>query len=224
MMGMPGVGKGTFAKLLSRDYNIPAISLGDEIRGILKGQEETLPPKFKQIRKIVNSGALIDDNLAFDILQTRLAMDDCSKGFILDGYPRTVPQADILFENKVDIDLVLYLVQNEDVITQKLLGRRNCEKCGEGFNVAKIESPGYNLPPLPPSPCFNCDLGGPKLVERQDDNETTIRSRIFEYNVKTKPLVEYFENKGIMMEYEAFEGIGGYQTFAEMLYGRVTNA
>ena len=223
MMGMPGVGKGTFAARLSKDYNVPAISLGDEIRGILKGKEETLPPKFKQIRSIVNSGALIDDNLAFEILQTRLAMDDCAKGYILDGYPRTVPQADIMFENKVEIDLVLYLIQNEDVITQKLLGRRNCEDCGWGCNVADIKAPGYDLPPLLPKTEGICDKCGGKLVERQDDNEETIRQRIFEYNVKTSPLVDYFKQKGIMLEYEAFEGVGGYNTFSKMLADRLAN-
>jgi adenylate kinase len=91
MMGMPGVGKGTFAKLLSRDFSIPAISLGDEIRGILKKPKESLPEKYHPMSEIMKSGGLISDETAFDILKMRLENPDCDKGFILDGYPRTIP-------------------------------------------------------------------------------------------------------------------------------------
>ena len=164
MMGMPGVGKGTYSKLLMRDFKIPMVSTGDEIRNLLKADQ--YDPKLSQIKNIQKSGKLLGDDLVFEILKSRLEKDDCVSGFILDGFPRTIEQARMLERKRILIDLVVNIFIEEDVVIEKLMGRRVCSSCGDNYNVASIFRGDIEMPPLNPSVEGVCDSCGGKLIIR----------------------------------------------------------
>jgi len=180
MLGMPGVGKGTFARSICKDLKLPNFVMGDAIRALIAQDS----PLSKEIKGIVNSGKLVNDELALQILKAQLK----SNSFLLDGFPRTQRQAELLKENGLDLDLVINLKQHEDVIVAKLLGRRVCNGCGENYNVAEITTPGYVLPSKAPAKEGVCDKCNAQLSTRADDEEAVIRKRLEEYRIKTQPL------------------------------------
>lgn len=194
---MPGVGKGTFARSICKDLKLPNFVMGDAIRALI-AKDTALS---REIKGLVNSGKLVNDDLALQILKAQLT----SPSFLLDGFPRTQRQAELLKENGLDLDLVINLKQHEDVIVAKLLGRRVCNGCGENYNVAEITTPGYSLPPKASKQPGVCDKCGGQLSTRADDEEVVIRKRLEEYQVKTKPLEVFYADR--LLEFHSYRGI-----------------
>jgi adenylate kinase len=184
-LGPPGAGKGTYAKRLVEKYNIPHISTGDIFReAIAKGTE-----LGKKVQDIVNSGNLVPDELTNALVEDRLKQPDCANGFILDGYPRTLNQAQaldsILSAMGKTLDEAIYFEVDEETVVQRISTRRVCSKCG------KV----YNLITLPPKQVGICDDCGGQLIQREDDKEEVVRSRYRVYIEKTSPLIEYYRNQ-----------------------------
>ncbi len=186
LFGPPGAGKGTQAKMLAKELAIPHISTGDLLRqNVAEGTE-----LGKQAKDYMNKGALVPDTLVTSMLEKRLDQKDLDKGFILDGYPRTINQAEVLegllTKRGLDIETVIYLDTSEPVIIKRLTGRLACSGCGTNFHVT-------NMPPKVPMTCDSC---GSKLYQRQDDKEETIRNRLAVYRKESEPLFKYYEAKG----------------------------
>jgi adenylate kinase len=188
LLGPPGAGKGTQAVVLAEQLKIPHISTGDIFRKAVK--EGT--PLGQKAKSYMDAGLLVPDEVVVGIVQERLEMDDCIDGFILDGFPRTVAQADslaeILKEKGQYIDAVVNIVVPEDILVQRLTGRRVCRNCGATYHVHFT----------PPAQAGICDKCGGELYQRDDDKEDTVRKRLTEYLDKTSPLIAYYQDKGIL--------------------------
>ncbi|KAF6146892.1 hypothetical protein GIB67_018545 [Kingdonia uniflora] len=203
--GCPGVGKGTYASRLCKLLGVPHISTGDLVREELGSSG----PLSKQLGEIVNQGKLVSDEIIISLLSKRLESGEekGESGFILDGFPRTIKQAEIL-EGVTDIDLVVNLKLREDVLLEKCLGRRMCSQCGGNFNVACINvqgkngDPGMYMAPLPPPP--DC---ASKLITRADDTEEVIKERLRIYNDMSLPVEEFYRSRGKLMEFDLPGGI-----------------
>ena len=186
LLGPPGAGKGTQAVNIVDKYGVPHISTGDIFRANIKNGTEL----GKKAQEYMNRGELVPDDLVIEIATTRLLEDDCKNGFLLDGFPRTVYQAEKLDEflaaHGSKIDKVLDIaVEKEELIT-RLTGRRVCKACGASYHVV-------NIPPKTEGICDRC---GGELMQRADDNLETVTNRIDVYEAQTKPLVDYYENAG----------------------------
>ena len=188
LLGAPGAGKGSHAKLISKKYNIPQISMGDIIRENIK-QGSELGLKFKEY---TDKGNLVPDELVIELLKDRLKKDDCEKGYILDGFPRTLAQAEAL-ESIAKIDKVLLLDCTEETVVQRLGGRRTCKKCGKIFHVTN----------MPPKVEDVCDICKGELFQRDDDNEETIKNRLKVFNEQTHPLIKFYKIKNILKSVDA---------------------
>lgn len=188
LFGPPGAGKGTQAQFIVELYGIPQISTGDMLRAAVRARTE-LGNKAKEI---MDAGGLVPDDLVLGIVKDRLAQSDCVKGFILDGFPRTIPQADslrnVLAGINKKIDHVISLEVEYPEIIQRLSGRRACSACGRGYHVA------YD----PPNITDVCDICGGALKQRDDDQEATVRNRLNVYDQQTAPLKDYYENAGLL--------------------------
>lgn len=197
LLGPPGAGKGTQAARISAEYGIPHISTGDIFRENIKQGTEL----GKKAQEYMNKGELVPDSLVIEIAEDRLQKDDCRNGFLLDGFPRTVTQAEaldnFLASNGGKIDWVLDLEVEKDVLMKRLLGRRVCKDCGATFNVA-------GMPPKKEGICDNC---GGQLKQRADDTEETVNNRIDVYNNETKPLVAYYERIGNIRHLDGAAGL-----------------
>lgn len=187
-LGPPGAGKGTQAKILSEKLGIPHISTGDMLREAIASGSEL----GKRVEAIVSSGQLVSDELMAEIIKSRLSQSDCLGGFILDGYPRTIKQAEtlkeVLQELGNELDLVILLDVDEDTLVERITNRRICPKCHAV----------YNLKNNPPKVSNICDRCGTELVQREDDTEKVVRDRYRVYLEKTRPLIEYYEKEGIL--------------------------
>jgi len=183
-LGLPGAGKGTQAEVISKKLNIPQISTGDILRENVRLGTEL----GKKAKKYMDEGKLVPDDIIINMMKERLNSDDCKNGFILDGFPRTIKQAEAL-DSIIKIDKVIFIDVPEDVLLSRLTGRRVCKNCN---NVYHLE---FN-PPKNPSICDKC---GGELYQRDDDKEETVKKRIETYNNQTKPLIDYYENKGILI-------------------------
>ncbi len=180
-LGAPGAGKGTHAEILSKDVGIPQISTGNIIREALKsGTEMGLKAKA-----YIEAGNLVPDEVVIGIIRERLAKDDCAKGFILDGFPRTIPQAEAL-DKMVQIDRVIDLEVPESLIMKRLSGRRVCSSCGASYNVDTRRSKKEGI----------CDVCGGTLVQRKDDAPETVKERLRVYHEQTEPLVGLLQKAG----------------------------
>ncbi len=182
LLGAPGAGKGTQAIRLAAKYSLPHISTGDIFRANIKGET----PIGKVAKSYIDKGQLVPDEVTVQIVKERLAQDDCKVGYLLDGFPRTVSQAEALAEfSKVDA------VINIDVPLTKLLrritGRRLCGKCGASYHIDTLSGK---------TECSKC---GGELIQRADDNEATVANRLEVYEKQTAPLVEYYENAGVLI-------------------------
>lgn len=182
LLGAPGAGKGTQAEVISDTLNIPQISTGNILREAVKnGTEYGLKAKAA-----MDSGALVSDDVVIGILKDRIAQDDCKNGFILDGFPRTVPQAEALDSMNVRIDKVLEIHVEDAAIQARLSGRRVCEDCGASYHTefkpTKVEG--------------KCDKCGGRAVQRDDDKPETVIERLKTYHEKTAPLKDYYEKQG----------------------------
>lgn len=180
-LGAPGAGKGTHAAVLAKKLSIPAISTGDIIREALKsGTEMGLKAKA-----YADAGKLVPDEIVIGIIRERLGKDDCKSGFILDGFPRTIPQAEAL-DKMVRIDKVIDLDTSEERILKRLSGRRVCSKCGATYNVDTLPSKVAGI----------CDKCGGTLIQRKDDMPETVKERLKVYHAQTEPLVGFYKKQG----------------------------
>lgn len=181
LLGAPGAGKGTQAEFICQHFEIPAISTGNIIREALKsGTEMGLKAKA-----YTEAGQLVPDEIVIGIINERLAKDDCKKGFLLDGFPRTIPQAEALDAMGIVIDKVIDIDVPDEVIVSRMSGRRVCEKCGASYHVVNKK----------PAVDGVCDLCAGALVQRKDDHPDTVSERLRVYHEKTEPLKAYYEKQ-----------------------------
>jgi adenylate kinase len=184
MLGAPGCGKGTQAAKLSKQLNVPTISTGVIIRNAITQGTEI----GKLAKSYIDNGELVPDDVVVAILKERIKMPDCNNGFILDGFPRTLYQAEVLEQLGVQIDAVINIVVDEEEILRRLTGRLQCPHCGSTYHVTDN----------PPKTEGVCDICKEILTAREDDKPEIIRQRLDVYNKQTKPLEEFYRNKGIL--------------------------
>ena len=180
-LGPPGAGKGTHAQLLMRDLGIPQISTGDMLRQAMKDGT----PLGLSAKAYVEKGELVPDEVVIGIVKERLQASDCQKGYILDGFPRTVKQAEALAQF-AKIDVVLNLALSDEIIINRLSGRRVCLKCGATYHISALNGR------------EDCEKCGDKLVQRKDDSAETIQNRLNVYAAQTAPLIDYYQEKGLL--------------------------
>ena len=185
LFGPPGAGKGTQGELISAALRIPTVSTGAMLRAAIKEGTEL----GKKAEAVMASGALVPDELVVGILRDRLAQDDCRNGFILDGFPRTIPQAEALETLGISVDCVLSLEVSDETIVERMSGRRVCPSCGATYHVL------YNPPK---KQADKCDVCGEALAQRPDDNADVVRNRLSVYHRETEPLKAYYEQKGLL--------------------------
>ncbi|MGM7724732.1 adenylate kinase [uncultured Metabacillus sp.] len=188
LMGLPGAGKGTQAERIVEKYDIPHISTGDMFRAAMKEETEL----GLQAKSFIDKGELVPDEVTIGIVRERLGKNDCQKGFLLDGFPRTVAQAEalegILADLNKQIDYVINIEVNKDILMERLTGRRICKNCGATYHLV------FN----PPAKQGECDKCGGELYQRADDNEETVANRL-EVNLKqTEPLLNFYSDKGYL--------------------------
>jgi adenylate kinase len=187
-LGPPGAGKGTLATLAKQALYLPHISTGDIFRSNIK---EGTPLGLK-VKKILDSGGLVPDETTIEIVQDRLNKPDCQTGFILDGFPRTIAQAEAL-ETFAAPQVVINFILADEIIIQRLSGRRVCKVCGASYHL-------QNLPPRREGLCDQC---GGELIQRPDDTTQAIKERLSVYTAQTQPLIEYYRKKGTLKDIDA---------------------
>ena len=192
-LGAPGAGKGTQAEVVCKELNIPAISTGNMLREAVKnGTDAGLAAK-----KFMDAGELVPDEVVIGILKDRIAQDDAKNGFILDGFPRTVAQAEALESMGVQIDKVVEIEVSDEAITARMSGRRVCEGCGNSYHIefkpTKVEGV--------------CDACGAKVVQRIDDKPETVQARLKNYQEKTAPLKDYYQSRGKLVSVQGQDEI-----------------
>ena len=195
-------GKGTFASRLSPLYTIPTISTGDLIRAEIKRQS----PVGLQVKALTEKGGLVSDDIVLELLRDRLAQSDAAMGFIIDGYPRRVSQAETL-ASLAPVSLAVNLRLEQAVLVEKALARRVCSKCGTGYNLANICRDGYHMPPLLPRVQGQCDRCASPLITRADDTEKIIRDRLRIYEEETFPIIDFYRQQGKLLEFEVKKGV-----------------
>ncbi len=183
IMGAPGSGKGTYAKMLKDVFAVPHISTGEMFRKAIQDGTEL----GKLAQSLIDKGNFVPDEITNELVKQRIAEEDCKNGFLLDGYPRNLNQAhaftETLKELNIDLDAVINLNVADEEIIKRIVNRRMCSKCGAGYNTIT----------MPPKVEGICDVCGSQLYTRADDNEETVKVRLSVYNEQTKPLVEYYE-------------------------------
>lgn len=180
LLGAPGAGKGTQATFICSKYAIPQISTGDMLRAAVQAGT----PLGKEAKKIMDSGGLVGDDLIIDLVKERIAQTDCEKGFLFDGFPRTIPQADAMRTAGVKLDYVLEIDVPFEAIIERMSGRRSHAASGRTYHVK------YNSPKVEGLD----DVTGEPLIQREDDREETVRKRLEVYSAQTRPLVDYYSN------------------------------
>ena len=197
IIGAPGAGKGTMSDLLINTYHLVHVSTGDMLRAAVKAGT----PVGLKAQEYMNKGALVPDEVIHDIIVERLSQDDIKAGFLFDGYPRTIAQAQdldlILKEIGLKIDAVINLNIEDDELIKRITGRRLCPTCGEIFNI-------YYKAPAKEGVCDKC---GAKLIQRKDDNLESLTVRLEEYHKNTQPVIEYYEAAGIVSHINAKQGV-----------------
>ena len=184
LLGAPGAGKGTQAEILCKKLGIPTISTGNILRAAIK---EGTPTGLKA-KSYIDAGKLVPDEVIIGIVHERLAQDDCKSGYILDGVPRTIAQAEALEKAGIAFDAVVSIEISEEEILRRMSGRRVCEACGSSYNVEAV-------PPRVEGVCDNC---GGKLIQRKDDTPETVRERLKVYHTETEPLVDFYAARGLL--------------------------
>ncbi len=204
LLGPPGAGKGTQAKRMVETYGIPQISTGDMLREAVKNQTQL----GLEAKKFMDSGQLVPDEVVIGLVKERLGRDDCAQGFMLDGFPRTVPQAEeldkVLAGMNKNLDHVISIEVPNEELMGRLTGRRTCKQCGAGFHVIFD----------PPKQEGVCDKCGGELYQRDDDNEATVSNRLKVYESQTKPLIDYYSAKGLL---RPIDGVGA----IDEIFGRI---
>ena len=190
MLGAPGAGKGTQAKKIAEKFQIPHISTGDIFRANIKNGTEL----GKKAKSYMDQGQLVPDELTVDLLMDRVKNDDCKDGYVLDGFPRTIPQAEALEEalskNGDSIDYAINVDVPDENIINRMSGRRACVKCGAT----------YHLEHIPPKTENICDTCGSELILRDDDKPETVKNRLEVYHKQTQPLIDFYSKKGVLKE------------------------
>ena len=190
MLGAPGAGKGTQAKMIAEKYSIPHVSTGDIFRANIKNGTEL----GKEAKSYMDKGELVPDELTVRILLDRVAQEDCKNGYVLDGFPRTIPQAEVLDAELTKmgdkIDFAINVEVPDENIVRRMSGRRACLKCGATYHIVHI-------PPVKEGICDKC---GSELVLRDDDKEETVKNRLSVYHEQTQPLIDFYDKKGVLKE------------------------
>jgi len=194
-LGPPGSGKGTYSRRISPIRNIPHISTGDLLRENIKNLTEI----GQKAKEFMDKGELVPDEVVIEMLKKRISNEDCKIGFILDGFPRTIPQAKVL-QKLSNIDAVLNLVIPENILIEKACARRICKNCGDIYNIADINREGICMPPMNPKQEGKCDKCEGELIQRDDDNEQTIKERIEIYKQQTQPLINFYNEQGLLKD------------------------
>ncbi len=197
-IGPPGAGKGTYSSRICRQKRLAHISTGDLLRGEIKKQSKL----GLEAKKYMDEGKLVPDKTVIEMLKQRLGAEDCKKGFILDGFPRTITQAQAL-DSITKIHAVINLIIPDWVLIEKILARRTCENCGDIYNVADIRfgpDKKYHMPPMNPKIKGKCDRCGGKLISRSDETEEIIKKRLVVYREQTEPLINYYREKGLLKD------------------------
>lgn len=189
MLGAPGTGKGTQAEIIAKKYNIPTISTGAMLRAAIREGTEF----GKMAKELIDAGKLVGDDVIIGMISERLKNPDCANGFILDGFPRTIAQADALEELGVKIDLALSFELADEVIIKRLAGRRECPKCRATFHIE-------NKPSAEGDKCDQCHA---ELITRDDDKPETIKNRLKVYYEQSEPLKGYYDKKGVLKQVNA---------------------
>ena len=184
LLGAPGAGKGTQAEILCKKLGIPTISTGNILRAAIKDGT----PTGMKAKSFIDAGQLVPDEVIIGIVSERLAQADCAGGYILDGVPRTIAQAEALERSGIAFDAVVSIEISEDEILRRMGGRRVCEACGSSYNVDAV-------PPRVPGICDNC---GGKLIQRRDDTPETVRESLRVYHSETEPLAGYYAQRGLL--------------------------
>lgn len=185
IMGVQGCGKGTQAIMLARDYELTHISVGDIFRWNIQNHTKLAA----QVRRLINEGNLVPDDVVEDVIRQRLSEHDWNYGFILDGFPRSHRQAQFFLES-YDIDAVIHIDVSDEVVMERVLSRRLCSECGLDYNIIQHR----------PRVADQCDVCKGKLITREDDNEAAIRKRIADYHEKTAPLLDLFRHKELVIK------------------------
>lgn len=190
LMGPPGAGKGTNAKRIASHYGIPHISTGDMFREAIKNKT----PLGELANKYISQGLLVPDDVTIGLVKERISLDDCKNGFLLDGFPRSLPQAEALTsigeEISRPINYVINIVVPESILVDRISGRRVCKTCGAPYHIRNMKPKVEGI----------CDLCGGELVQRKDDNEETLKARLHEYHKMTEPLIAYYKNLGVVYD------------------------
>lgn len=214
LLGAPGAGKGTQATFICQKYNIPQISTGDMLRAAVKAGS----PLGLELKKVMDSGALVSDELIINLVKERIAQPDCAAGFLFDGFPRTIPQADAMKAAGVKLDYVLEIDVPFDAIIERMSGRRSHPGSGRTYHVK------FN----PPKVANIDDVTGEPLIQRDDDKEDTVKNRLAVYSAQTRPLVDYYANwakaePASAPKYRAISGTGGVDEITARAFAALSN-
>ena len=188
LLGAPGAGKGTQAAILAKELSIPTISTGNILRAAVASGSEL----GKQAKACMESGALVSDEIIIGIIRDRLAEPDCANGYILDGVPRTIGQAEALEKNGIRFDHVVSMEVSDETIMVRMGGRRVCPKCGATYHIVAV----------PPKKEGVCDECGSELITRKDDAPETVKSRLAVYHKETEPLKDFYRSRGVLISVE----------------------
>ena len=196
LMGPPGAGKGTHAVWIAKDFNIPHISTGDMFREAMASGSEL----GNKIKEVVNSGNLVSDELTCALVKDRLSQPDCANGYLLDGFPRTIPQAEAfktMFEGSTKgVNLVLNIGCPDEILIERIAGRRVCPQCGASFNVNTMKPKVEGI----------CDECGHELIQRKDDNAESFKVRLANYYKSTAPLLDFYKQLGLLADFDGNAG------------------
>lgn len=197
LLGPPGAGKGTQAAQFVEEYGVVHISTGDIFRSNIKDETEL----GLKVKSYLNEGKLVPDDLTIDLVWDRLDQDDAQHGFLLDGFPRTIAQAEAfdagLEKRNLLLDGVIRIEVDEDILIRRLAGRRICSECGATYHVDNH----------PPQVAGICDVCGEELIQRADDSEDTVKGRIDVYKEQTSPLIDYYREKGVLIEVDGSKSV-----------------
>jgi adenylate kinase len=196
LMGPPGAGKGTHALWIEQDYKIPHISTGDMFREAMASGSEL----GKKIKDVINRGDLVSDELTCALVKERLSRSDCAHGYLLDGFPRTIPQAEawekISKEIGREVNLVINISCPDDELVRRISTRRVCPKCGASYNVVSMKPKKEGI----------CDVCGSPLIQRKDDNEAALKVRLANYYHSTAPLLDFYKKRDLLHDFNGMDG------------------